>query len=67
MSLKPPKRGDNNGWMKKRQDKKIRIQPEYHLIVTEGEKTPLKVRKVPQFQDYFDILWKELDSYEIKK
>ena len=39
MSLKPPKRGDNNGWMKKRQDKKIRIQPEYHLIVTEGEKT----------------------------
>lgn len=36
-------------------------------LVTEGEKTPLKVRKVPQFQDYFDILWKELDSYEIKK
>lgn len=36
-------------------------------IVTEGEKTPLKTRKVPQFQDYFDILWKELDSYEIKK
>ena len=36
-------------------------------LITEGEKTPLKVRKVPQFQDYFDILWKELDSYEIKK
>ena len=36
-------------------------------LVTEGEKTPLKTRKVPQFQYYFDILWKELDSYEIKQ
>ena len=36
-------------------------------LVTEGEKTPLKTRKVPQFQQYFDILWKELDSYEIKQ
>ena len=35
-------------------------------LVTEGEKTPLKTRKVPEFQQYFDILWKELDSYEIK-
>ncbi|RDY25894.1 ABC transporter ATP-binding protein, partial [Romboutsia weinsteinii] len=30
----------------------------------EGEKTPLKSRKVPEFQTYFDILWKELDTYE---
>lgn len=30
----------------------------------EGEKTPLKTRKVPDFQKYFDILWKELDTYE---
>ena len=36
-------------------------------LVTEGEKTPLKTRKVTQFQYYFDILWKELDSYEIKQ
>ena len=36
-------------------------------LVTEGEKTPLKTRKVSQFQYYFDILWKELDSYEIKQ
>ena len=35
-------------------------------LVTEGEKTPLKTRKVPEFQQYFEILWKELDSYEIK-
>ncbi|WP_296644204.1 ABC transporter ATP-binding protein [Romboutsia sp. 13368] len=36
-------------------------------LVPEGEKTPFKVRKLPQFQDYFDILWKELDRYEIKQ
>ena len=32
----------------------------------DGEKTPLKTRKVPDFQKYFDILWKELDTYETK-
>ena len=36
-------------------------------LVPEGEKTPFKVRKLPQFQYYFDILWKELDRYEIKQ
>ena len=40
MSLKPPKKSDlNKGWMKKRLDRKIKIQPEYHLIVTEGTNT----------------------------
>ena len=40
MSLKPRKKGDlDKSWMKKRRDKVIRIQPEYHLIVTEGTKT----------------------------
>ena len=39
MSLKPFKKSDlEKGWMKKRRDRKIRIQPEYHLIVTEGTK-----------------------------
>lgn len=28
------------------------------------EKMPLERRKVPAFQNYFDILWKELDTYE---
>lgn len=28
--------------------------------------TPLQTRKVPKFQDYFDKLWKEFDSNEIK-
>ena len=40
MSLKPPKKSDmNKGWMKKRPDRAIRLQPEYHLIVTEGIST----------------------------
>ena len=40
MSLKPLKKTDmNKSWMKKRRDKQIKIQPEYHLIVTEGTKT----------------------------
>ena len=40
MSLKPPKKSDaGKSWMKKRRDKAIRLQPEYHLIVTEGTKT----------------------------
>lgn len=29
-------------------------------LVPEVEKTPFKVRKLPQFQDYFNILLKEL-------
>ncbi|MDD6798554.1 MAG: RloB family protein [Clostridia bacterium] len=40
MSLKPPKKSDKNKeWMKPRQDKRILVQPEYHLIVTEGKRT----------------------------
>lgn len=40
MSLKPPKKSDlDKGWMKVRKDTPKRIQPEYHLIVTEGQST----------------------------
>ena len=40
MSLKPPKKSDRSkSWLQRRQDRKIKIQPEYHLIVTEGTKT----------------------------
>lgn len=40
MSGKPIKKTDwNKEWMKRRQDRVIKIQPEYHLIVTEGTKT----------------------------
>lgn len=40
MSLKPPKKDDQNKrWMKPRGDRNIRIQPEYHLIITEGTNT----------------------------
>lgn len=40
MSLKPPKKSDlNKMWMKARQDRPKKMQPEYHLIVTEGTDT----------------------------
>ncbi len=40
MSLKPPKKSDlEKSWLKPRSDRKRKIQPEYHLIITEGTKT----------------------------
>lgn len=40
VSLKPPKRSDRNkAWMQPRRDKAKKLQPEYHLIVTEGTDT----------------------------
>ena len=65
MSLKPDKKSDlNKGWMKKRRDKPIRIQPEYHLIVTEGTSTePQYFRAVRDIinQQYRDRV--QLDIY----
>lgn len=40
MSLKPPKKSDmGKAWMQSRLDRVKKIQPEYHLIVTEGTDT----------------------------
>ena len=40
MSLKPLKKSDlDKSWMKARRDKPKKIQPEYHLIITEGTET----------------------------
>ena len=40
MSLKPPKKSDlNKSWMKPKPDRGVKIQPEYHLIVSEGTDT----------------------------
>lgn len=40
MSLKPSKKSDQNkAWLEKRADRYRKIQPEYHLIVTEGTNT----------------------------
>lgn len=36
-----------------------------HLTI-EGEKTPLKARNTPEFKDYFNLLWKELNNDESK-
>lgn len=52
MSLKPPKKSDlSKNWMKARRDKPKKIQPEYHLIVTEGTKT-----EPAYFQSIKDII-----------
>ncbi|OON95968.1 MAG: taurine ABC transporter ATP-binding protein [Epulopiscium sp. Nele67-Bin005] len=32
-------------------------------LTIEGERTPLIARKAPEFQDYFDQLWRELEVY----
>ncbi|MCR5719629.1 MAG: RloB family protein [Lachnospiraceae bacterium] len=40
MSLKPSKKSDQTkNWMQPRRDRRKMIQPEYHLIVTEGTET----------------------------
>jgi NitT/TauT family transport system ATP-binding protein len=32
-------------------------------LTTEGEKTPLKSRTAKEFREYFDVLWKELNTH----
>ncbi|MDD6404497.1 MAG: RloB domain-containing protein, partial [Clostridiales bacterium] len=40
MSLKPLKKSDlGKDWVSSRRSKKVKLQPEYHLIVTEGTDT----------------------------
>ncbi|MHC1749052.1 MAG: ABC transporter ATP-binding protein [Cellulosilyticaceae bacterium] len=34
------------------------------VLTTEEERTPLTSRKAPEFKDYFNMLWKELDVNE---
>ena len=34
-------------------------------IDKKSKKTPFNCRKEPVFQQYFDILWKEIDNYDI--
>ena len=50
MSLKPPKKSDlGKDWMKRRNDSRRSIHPEYHLIVTEGTKTePLYFKRIKE-------------------
>lgn len=33
-------------------------------LTTKGERTPLAARNAPEFKDYFDLLWKELEVYD---
>ena len=41
------------------------IKSTYNIeLDLDGPRTPFKCRKVPKFQTYFDLLWKELDNNE---
>ncbi len=52
MSLKPVKKSDQNkSWMQPRRDRRKMIQPEYHLIVTEGTET-----EPPYFNAMGDVI-----------
>ncbi len=54
MSLKPLKKSDlGKDWVNGRKSKKVMLQPEYHLIVTEGTDTE------PQ---YFDAIRKQINE-----
>lgn len=54
MSKKPEKKSDlSKSWMKNRQDKKVFVRPEYHLIISEGTKTE---------PHYFEGLKKEINE-----
>jgi hypothetical protein len=54
MSKKPSKRSDPK-WMKPRRDRAILVQPDHHLIVTEGKKTE---------PNYFNGLKRHIESIE---
>ena len=44
------------------------VKNTYEIKLTvEGERTPLVSRKAPEFKDYFDALWKELNDHEGEK
>lgn len=42
-----------------------KVKSVHHItLTTEGSKSPITARKAPEFKDYFNILWKELDYNE---
>lgn len=43
----------------------IKCEHEINFGDMENEKTPFNCRKEPVFQQYFDILWKEIDNNDI--
>lgn len=39
-----------------------KVKSTHNIVLTlDGEKSPLTARKAPEFKDYFNLLWKELD------
>ena len=39
------------------------IRKEVEITFEMEERTPMKVRSAPQFKDYFNLIWKELNDY----
>ena len=40
------------------------IKKEIHLDFNMKERTPMQVRNAPQFRDYFNLIWKELNEHD---
>lgn len=43
----------------------IKCEHKIEFDSIKGERSPFECRKAPEFQRYFDILWREIDNYEI--
>lgn len=43
----------------------IKCEYKINFDSIKGERSPFECRKAPEFQRYFDILWREIDNYEI--
>ena len=69
MSLKPVKKSDlGKTWMNPRKGKRILIQPEYHLIVTEGTKTePNYFKTLQDTMRKGSLSFKRTIYYDVKK
>ena len=39
------------------------IKKEVKICFDLKERTPMKARNAPQFKDYFNLIWKELNEY----
>jgi len=40
-----------------------RIKAVHDIVLTCAERTPIKCREAPEFRDYFNAIWKELDIH----
>lgn len=41
-----------------------KVKKVYPIVLSIDQKTPFKARSAPEFKDYFNKLWKEIDENE---